>query len=254
MAAFPLGDNITMIRHKIDLVAADRSDLTALQSISQLVPVAEGHDDCHKVLHPARFFRGSLSHPKVGSSSSSIFWFPPTPLPLQEFWSCVPIRHDPALSNIQLSHLALENAMSPATIKKLHNRSAVITTKQLLAANAAVESRAPVSKRRRVGDGSNDSLEVGWVNDYNWYEAENVAQIQVRHFLLKSIPPTIPLLLQEAAVAYVAVMQCLHPVDYGPVALLQTLVKFQHFFAMDLSGPEQRKLLTKYMDTVFQVR
>ncbi len=59
---------------------------------------------------------------------------------------------------------------------------------------------------------------------------------------------------QEAVVAYVTIMQSLHPVDYGPVALLQTLVKFQLFFAHDLSGQEQRKLLTKFIDTVLQVQ
>ena len=211
LARMDIQDVMAIVKARREVVANDRSDISAMQVITTPVPVPGGEDDCLVLLHPARFFRGSLAPPK-------------------DYWGQVPISHEPALAMIQVDHLALENIVSPTTVRKIHNRAAVITTKHLLASNANVEARPPVSKKRKLSDGSSDELEFGFVHEWAWLEPDSTAAIQ------------------EGMATYVALMQALHPVDYGPVALLSTLINFQWITSVEISPAEQRRLLSKYID------
>jgi hypothetical protein len=59
-------------------------------------------------LHPARFNRPPLSHPK-------------------EYYKLVPKKHDVIIRNFPMDHLGLNGQVSEATIGKLHNRSVPLT-------------------------------------------------------------------------------------------------------------------------------
>ena len=59
-------------------------------------------------------------------------------------------------------------------------------------------------------------------------------------------------MLQEAVANYVALSQILHPADWGPIALLKTLLKFQNFYHPDISTKTQLSLLSKFIDKTLQ--
>ena len=69
------------------------------------------------------------------------------------------------------------------------------------------------------------------MNEWNWFEAESTTA------------------MQEGVAAYASVMQYLHPYDYAPMVMLRCLMRFQFFFGPEIQPAEQRRTITKFVDT-----
>ena len=64
---------------------------------------APNEDDCRKILHPARWLRAPLEHPR-------------------EYWDKIPIKRKDVIRNLNLAIFGCEQQVSNATIAALHDR------------------------------------------------------------------------------------------------------------------------------------
>ena len=190
-----------------------KNEISSLSAATSEMLYPETIDDCLQQLHPARFLRASLAHHSL-------------------YWDQVPVKLENVVVSMPLAHLGIDNCFAPITIKRLHDRSHVITLNHLLKSNWAVETAAPILKRQKVVGTAGGDVGVDLVPQLNFKEPDNVRQVQ------------------EAIHSYVILMHRLHPADWGPLALSSTLTKWQYFFSNHISKAEQLLTLKLFVDKV----
>jgi len=124
-----------------------------------------------------------------------------------DYWHLIPIKVKPVSLSLFLSHLGMENMISPKAIEYLHDRSKITEIKYFLRINQGVCELPNDSKPVIKKDGSVCTTPLS----SKWKKAGKMFQVI------------------DGLHAYVAVMGLLHPYDYGPMNILRNLNHWQFF-------------------------
>ena len=211
---FKIGECFQCIKDLMEVKKSDNPEETNMESATKVWNFPAAPDDCFNKLHPARWLRAPLAPP--------VTW-----------WKHVPLKLSHTLSSLPLEHLSLENSFAPPTIRKLHDRTKAVALNQLLTSNWSVETTAPRLKRQKFDSLEGGEASVGLVNEWDYKEPTSASQVQ------------------EAIQSYVAVMQHLHPFDWGPSAISITLSKMQYFHGNNIDKKEQLASIRAFADKAF---
>lgn len=176
------------------------------RAATEMRMVPRGEDDRMLKLHPARYYPQSLEDP-------------------DKIWEQMPLRVENHVTELCLSHLGLENKVSPLAIKKAGDRTNPLRLKYFLRCNLNVQQKAPRMNAFRAEKG-----DMGLTLEENWGDAVKVVQIQ------------------DALYAYDKIVHNLFPFDYGPLNLLTAL----HNWRWLAFRSDQIKALSSVIDSVMQ--
>ena len=130
-----------------------------------------GIDDCAKNLHPARWLRYPVTHPK-------------------KFLKKMPVVRTPAYRNMELEFFGFNGRVADRTIVSLHDRAVPLQIKHFLSENCSVTSKPRKEIKRLEEEGLSSTI------DFSWENPSNMTQIQEGFnnykFLLYLIWPTDP--------------------------------------------------------------
>ena len=112
-----------------------------------------GIDDCAKNLHPARWLRYPVVHPK-------------------KFLKKMPVARTPAYRNMELEFFGFNGRVADRTIVSLHDRAVPLQIKHFLSENCSVTSKPRKEIKRLEEEGLSSTI------DFSWENPNNLTQIQ----------------------------------------------------------------------------